>query len=149
MSEQQLVTERRTQSLGDIHELQSHRSEMLTDYSMLASMRPYEPNEETIDLLQEFCQALVDYTADAHFRIYRYIDEGKERRQSVVDMATAIYPRILETTDMILDFNEKYDCDEHCDKLDDLEADLSKLGEVLATRTELEDRLISALKKGP
>lgn len=149
MSEQApAISERRTGSLTEIRELEAHRTEMLTDYSILASMRPFQPNVETIDLLQEFCQALVDYTADAHFRIYRYIDEGKERRQSVIEIATAIYPRILETTDDILDFNEKYDCDEHCTKLDELEHDLSKLGEILAVRTELEDQLILALKQG-
>lgn len=144
----QHVGERRTQSHTQIQELEAHRAEMLKDLSLLAGQRPFEPNEYTIELIQEFCQALVDYTADAHFRLYRFLDEKKERRQAVVDIAEAIYPRILETTEIILDFNDKYDTDEHCKVLNELETDLSALAEVLATRSELEDRLIIAMKQG-
>lgn len=144
----QHVGERRTQSHTQIQELEAHRAEMLKDLSLLAGQRPFEPNENTIELIQEFCQALVDYTADAHFRLYRFLDEKKERRQAVIDIAEAIYPRILETTEIILDFNDKYDTDEHCKVLNDLETDLSALAEVLASRSELEDRLIIAMKQG-
>jgi regulator of sigma D len=46
---------------------------------------------------------------------------------------------------MILDFNEKYECDEDEDitgSLAHLDSDLSKLGEILADRILLEDQII-------
>ena len=50
-------------------------------------------------------------------------------------------------TESILDFNEKYDCEE-CENLANLltrlDTDLSKLGEILADRITLEDQIISA-----
>ncbi len=97
-------------------------------------------------LLQEFCEALVDYTASAHFQMYRYIEEDTERRQSVRDLADEVYPRIAESTQQILDFNEKYDCEDHCDNLTTLDKDLSFLGEALADRIQLEDRMVSLLR---
>ena len=36
-------------------------------------------------MVRRFCQALVDYAATAHFQLYRYIVENKERRQAVLD----------------------------------------------------------------
>ncbi len=59
-------------------------------------------------------------------------------------MAEKIYPEISASTRFILDFNEKYDCEDHCDNLSNLEQDLSKLGEILADRITLEDQIISA-----
>ncbi len=63
-------------------------------------------------------------------------------------MAEDIYPRILDSTQIILDFNDKYDCEDHCEVVTTLGGDLSKLGEVLADRIELEDRLIAAFTQG-
>jgi len=95
--------------------------------------------------LQEFCEALVDYTASAHFQLYRFIDEGTERRTKVLDIAEQVYPNIAETTQQILDFNEKYDCEEHCNDLSKLDNDLSHLGEILADRILYEDQVIAAI----
>lgn len=98
--------------------------------------------------LQEFCEALVDYTAGAHFQLYRFIDEGTERRTKVKEIADQVYPFIAKTTQDILDFNEKYDCEDHCDNLSHLDEDLSKLGEILADRILYEDQIIAALSAG-
>jgi len=43
------------------------------------------------------------------------------------------------------DFNDKYDCEDHCDIGNDFEQDLSSLGEALATRIELEDKILRVL----
>ncbi|MEW5755972.1 MAG: Rsd/AlgQ family anti-sigma factor [Pseudomonadota bacterium] len=143
------TVERRSQSHQLIDELISLRTEMLTLYGVLASNRPFEANSEILNMVQEFCQSLVDYTADGHFSIYRFIAENKERRKSVLDVAQKVYPKIAETTDIILAFNDKYDSDEHCqESLNALEKDLSYLGEVLADRIEQEDQIVGALRKG-
>ncbi len=137
-------TDKRGRSLVMIDRLVESRTEMLSIYSNLANMKPLNSNADAPMLLQEFCEALVDYAANAHFQLYRYFAEGKERRQQILDIADRIYPRILEITNIVLDFNDKYDCGDHCSALNELEADLSQLGEYLADRIELEDKLIAA-----
>ena len=87
----------------------------------------------------------MDYTASAHFQLYRFIDEGTERRQNVLEISEKVYPNIANTTQQILDFNEKYDCEDHCNNLSSLDDDLSLLGEILADRILYEDQVIEAL----
>ncbi len=134
----------RRRSAAFIRKLVASRTEMLTLYSQLAGMKPMANNPDIPPVLEEFCQDLVDYAANAHFQLYRYFAESNERRKEVHDVAQEIYPRIMEITNIILDFNDKYDCGDHCRQLDELEADLSTLGEHLADRIELEDRLITS-----
>ncbi|MDH5230283.1 MAG: sigma D regulator [Gammaproteobacteria bacterium] len=140
--------ERRTGSMQAINRLVEHRTEMLSLYGALASQRPYQKSDALVDLIQKFCQSLVDYTADAHFRLYRFIETNSERRMSASKVADLVYPRISASTQRILDFNDKYDTDQHCSELiGDLESDLSALGERLADRIELEDRIIDVLAR--
>jgi regulator of sigma D len=127
-----------------INKLVDSRTEMLTLYTQLAQQKPYAGNSEVPEMLEEFCQALVDYAANAHFQLYRYFAEKNERRQEIYVVAETIYPSILELTNKVLDFNDKYDCGDHCVQLSELEHDLSRIGESLADRIELEDKLISA-----
>ncbi len=134
----------RRRSYAFIQKLVDSRTEMLSLYSQLAQMKPMANNPDVAPVLEEFCQDVVDYAANAHFQLYRYFAENNERRKEVYDVAQEIYPRIMEITNIILDFNDKYDCGDHCTNLDDLEADLSVLGEHLADRIELEDRLIAS-----
>lgn len=142
------IQERRSDSHTQIQDLVSSRTDTLSKLTKLASIKPFSPNTRVQGLLQEFCESLIDYTASAHFQLYRFIDERKERRKPVLEVADSIYPRIVSITQSILDFNDKYDCEDHCDNLGQLEQDLSSLGEMLADRIELEDRLIQALTRG-
>lgn len=137
-------TDRRGRSLVMINKLVDSRTEMLTLYTQLAQQKPFTSNGEVPEMLEEFCQALVDYAANAHFQLYRYFAEKNERRQEIHVVAETIYPSILEITNKVLDFNDKYDCGDHCAQLGELENDLSQLGEALADRIELEDKLIAA-----
>lgn len=137
--------ERRAQSHREISSIVESRTGTLALLSELASKQPFKAEHATQLLLQNFCESLIDYTASAHFQLYRYIDENKERRVSVLELAEKIYPRIAETTQAFLAFNDKYDCEDHCTNLEELANDLSKLGEELADRIELEDQLISVL----
>lgn len=145
------IVERRGQSHRAIQKLVDHRTQMLALYGELAAHRPYTDSNQSeyiTNLLQRFCQSLIDYTADAHFRLYRFFDNNKERRATVVDIAQDVYPYIEDSTQTILDFNDKYDSDESCGDLSKLELDLSILGETLADRIEQEDRLVEVLSSG-
>ena len=142
-----LTVERRSQSHTLIQELVDTRTEMLSLFSQLVEMKPFQADQETCDLLQEFCETLVDYTLQAHLNLYRHIEEKLEKRKQVLQLADEIYPRILSTTEIISDFNDKYE--EINEQLDatKLEEHLSTLGEALAVRIELEDQLIEVLTR--
>ena len=139
------IKERRGISHSNIETLVSSRTGTLSLYSQLASKTPFNTDKPTQKLLMEFCESLIDYTASAHFQLYRHIDEKMERRQNVQNIAQNVYPEIASITQKILDFNDKYDCQDHCNNLNNLEGDLSVLGELLADRIEMEDKVINEL----
>lgn len=138
--------DRRSQSRSDVNCLVNSRSETLSLYADLASHRPYTENKEFPEELRKFCEALIDYTASAHFQLYKHLDENKERRQPVMNIANEVYALISKTTDLILAFNERYgnnsDIAAH---IDHVEHDLSSLGEALADRILYEDMVIDAM----
>lgn len=139
------IPERRARSHQEIDDLVECRTGALTLYSELASKQPFRPEQDTQRLLQTFCERLIDYTASAHFQLYRHIDEDRERRVPIQAIADEVYPNISDITQKILDFNDKYDCEDHCGDFSHLADDLSSLGEQLADRIELEDKLIQIL----
>lgn len=143
-----IVKERRSSSHQMIQKFVEERTQMLSLYSKLAALHPYKDKKSVVDILENFCESLIDYTADAHFRLYRFIDDRRERRENVKNVADNVYPLIIETTGIILDFNDKYDAFDHDILIDALEADLSTLGEKLADRIEQEDLVIEALIAG-
>lgn len=145
MATTEVTVDRRAESHKAIQRLVDHRTEMLALYGELAAHRPFKEYPPLNELLQKFCQSLIDYTADAHLRLYRFIDSKNERRATMLDAAKCVYPKIAESTDKILDFNDLYDSLEQENDLDKLEKELSRLGEMLADRIELEDQLIEVL----
>lgn len=147
----QVLADRRTGSQQMVAELLKVRERMLALYSELARQQPFTDRERVLDLLEQFCQTLIDYTADAHFRLYRHVDERRERRRAVVEVAERVYGDILATTDAILLFNDRYDFSRGRKLVDitSLDEDLSRLGERLADRIELEDQIIAALSGRP
>ena len=143
------MVERRSQSHSLINELVVTRNEMLVLYSRLIDFKPFtEDKEATREILEEFCETLVDYTLQAHLNIYRHLEERKEKRKKILELAENIYPKILITTEVISHFNDLYEnTNAHMDT-SHLEHNLSNLGEALAERIELEDQLISVLTAG-
>lgn len=151
MTGESVQKEERRASANHLQEsLVAERTEMLVLFCRVAGLEPFsdDTNKETASsALQQFCQVLVDYIAAGHFSLYERITNGSERRKSIADLAGKLYPRIAETTESALDFNDKYDCGEHCEVHADLNDDLSRLGEELAVRVELEDQLLSAMNR--
>lgn len=140
--------DRRSQSRSDVSGLVNCRSETLSLYADLASHRPYAENKQFPDELKKFCQALIDYTASAHFQLYKHLDENKERRQPVMNIANEVYALISKTTDLILTFNDRYgDGADISARMAHVEHDLSSLGEVLADRILYEDMVIDAMMR--
>lgn len=143
------LEDRRARSQERLLALVASRNETLVRYSSLAGIRPYQNDENTTQALRDFCQSLIDYAASAHFQLYRYIADGKERRQAVRAIAEQIYPQIAATTDQILNFNDRYDVsDLDQERIEHLAEELSRLGEMLADRISLEDEVIQAMTRG-
>ena len=149
----QPLHDRRARTRKEIKQLIAERNNVLSQYYNLASHADQNPknNEETLELLQEFCQDLVDYLATGHFEIYRRIEEKEERRSEIMKLANEVFDRITETTAVAVAFNDLYDTSENFnpDVLKQLPQQLSKLGEELATRIDLEDRFINTLLSTP
>lgn len=140
--------ERRAGSKNMVEKLSAERAGMLSLFCKVAGLEPYKDNKATKhepEVLKEFCQLLVDYIAAGHFSLYERIINGSERRRAISKLAEDLYPRIANTTEAALAFNDKYDTEEQRDEAPDLETDLSRLGEQLELRMELEDQLLRAL----
>jgi len=141
--------ERRARTRKEIKQLIEERNSVLSQYYNLAKHTedPGSDLNSTIDLLEEFCQELVDYMATGHFEIYRRIEEGNERRDEITILAKKIMPRINDTTQIAIAFNDLYDDVANIDEaaVCQLPNYLAKLGEELATRIDLEDQFINTL----
>ena len=144
-SEAQEQSERRSGTRTLIDKMLRERQRMLVLFERLAGVEPYADETPSDDLLQEFSQILVDYIASGHFGLYERISEGKERRRGVVELAEQLYPRIANTTQVAIEFNDVYEKANGESISGNLSNMLSKLGEELAVRIELEDQLISEM----
>jgi regulator of sigma D len=144
-SQEGSVEERRTVTQDLIDKLLAERREMLVLFCEVAGLEPYHRSASLDQLLQTFCQVLVDYTAFGHFEVFGRISNGSERRSGVIRVAEKIYPEFVKASEAAVNFNDKYDISDHQLELDHLAEDLSKLGEELAVRIELEDQLLSSM----
>ena len=147
----QVTNERRSRTQKEIKQLIEERNTVLSQYYNLAKFTEDHINNlnDTRDLLEEFCQELVDYMAIGHFEIYRRIEEGNERRDEITTLANKIMPRINDTTQVAVAFNDLFEnaSDLKDDVYKQLPTYLAKLGEELATRIDLEDQFIDTLLK--
>ena len=141
--------ERRARTKKEIKQLIANRNTVLSQYYSLAKQTEDSDNDltNTREQLEEFCQELVDYMAIGHFEIYRRIEDGNERRDEILKLAEKIMPRINDTTQIAIAFNDIFDDTSNMkdEAFEQLPNYLSKLGEELATRIDLEDQFIETL----
>ncbi len=134
---------RRTRQTQTISNLLNERQQVLVSMCELAELEAGDVSAETvIHNLRNFNQRLVDYTAMGHFEIYERIIDGKERRGNIKLVADRVYPSISDTTQLFVEFNDKYDGADESESLVDLYRDLSQIGEAMAERIESEDMLL-------
>jgi regulator of sigma D len=130
---------------GLVAKLLTERDQVLALLCRLSGVPPFDHEKPRAVLVTEFCQLLTDYIAATHFGLYQRLEEHTERRRPVLDLAVALCPDIAATTELALEFSDKYCAARAHGGYADLHADLARLGEVLARRIEMEDRLIGAL----
>lgn len=99
---------------------------------------------DTLNVLDRFCETLVDYVSAGHFEVYGALLEevsriGSRRRRE----AARLYASIVPTTTIALDFNDHFF---NGGSGRDLMAELSRLGQVLAERFDHEDALIRQIR---
>ncbi len=98
--------------------------------------------------LQHFCELLVDYISAGHFEVYDHLIQEAEDFEdgSALELAKRIYPDLSKTTESALAFNDQVEALRQSGQNDpQLARKLSKLGESLVTRFELEDQLVDKL----
>jgi regulator of sigma D len=137
--------DRRSGTRSLIDKMLSQRQKMLVLFERCAGIEPYANKTPNDELLQEFSQILVDYIASGHFGLYERISEGRERRRGIVELAEQLYPRIANTTQVAIEFNDICEQSNGEEIGGDLLKMLSKLGEEIAVRIDLEDQLITEM----
>ncbi|MEO9275044.1 sigma D regulator [Marinomonas sp. 5E14-1] len=98
--------------------------------------------------IQSACEMLVDYVSAGHFTVYEQLAlEAKEfHDDSAVILLGELLPQIESTTEIAIEFNDKYDTKEHCNaQLEALPFSLQALMLVMAERFQYEDQLIEEL----
>lgn len=127
----------------------NNRRKLLINYCKIAGMPPYDSTEKSLPpvaLIKEFCDLLMDYVSEGHFEVYDQIVTACEKNGiPSKTLAQSLVPRISETTDSALDFNDKYTELVDDNVLFQLDKDLSSLGHAMETRFELEDKLLEVL----
>lgn len=130
-----------------ISELLEERQELLVRFCRLTGLEPYSSDQATLRLLGKFCQTLVDYAGLAHFELFEKLAEEAGGQASVRQQARKLYQPLVDNTQALVDFNDRYDASHPEFGLTALAEDLSGLGEMLAARFDLEDRLIRLLRE--
>ncbi|WP_018692239.1 Rsd/AlgQ family anti-sigma factor [Algicola sagamiensis] len=125
----------------------TERQDVLVRYCQLAGISKNGQSlhsAPTQSDIQAFCQILVDYISAGHFEVYDQMLE-QSKPDKICDLKQDIYPKISATTDLALDFNDKYAELKQEDVLENFDLDLSQLGQTLELRFSLEDQLIDSL----
>lgn len=136
-----IINDRRQKNNNLVSRLKEERDKVWALYCKVGEMKPFSELPEIQPVVTQFSQLLVDYISLGHFGVYEYLLSGNERREAVLTEAKEVYPEFSKITDAVLLFNDKYDEQKNKFTVDELESDLSALGEHLAKRIELEDVL--------
>ncbi len=129
----------------------SMRQDLIVEYCKLAALQPCTAKSAISELpslneIDSFCQTLIDYISAGHFKIY---DMVMEKWQSTGFKATneinQTYASIVQTTDPLLNFADKYLDLAEDDELNSFDQDISWVGETLEVRFEYEDHLIQLI----
>ncbi|MFM8331482.1 MAG: Rsd/AlgQ family anti-sigma factor [Candidatus Methylumidiphilus sp.] len=141
----QNITERRLQTHKLAQELLDKRQQLWALREQLVTLQPYAAELALEPLVRRFCQELIDYISLEHFGVFHHLLNGQEQDRHVVELAEDIYPRMAATTDAALDFNDKCEAYSAADLRRELPGELALLGDELALRVAMEDRLIEGM----
>lgn len=142
------VSEHRGNINQTIHSWLHERQDMLVRYCALSDLESFAKGEKEAlrESIRQLCEAMMDYVSAGHFKVYEELlrESRNWNDGDALEWAFRLYAIVEQTTDAVLDFNDKY---QEVDDLSALARDLSHLGEQLATRFEAEDRMITLMRK--
>lgn len=140
---EECTTKERWSGVNDmIERWLEERQAMIVQYCGVSGVHQFSP-AQSHRRLESFCQILVDYVSAGHFEIYyQLLREAEEFKDGSAELAKSLFPQLNATTEAALEFNDKYSNTQQGEQLEELPDHLSKLGETLESRFELEDRLI-------
>ena len=141
----QSFCERRLQTHKLVQELLEKRQQVWALYEHLTSLQPYTAEQPLAACVREFCEELIDYISLDHFGVFHHLVNGHEHRSSVLALAEEIFPQMIETTDVALHFNDQFESLSPESLRLGLADELAVLGDALALRVGLEDRLIAGM----
>lgn len=122
--------------------------ERQTLISLFVHLPEQRINEELNSRVQGFCQVLMDYLSSGHFEVYeQLLREGSDFADGSLEEGQELLPKIQISTDIALDFNDDFSnlLDPTVQQIREFSERLSKLGESLEERFELEDEMIAVL----
>lgn len=126
----------------------AERSQVIVMYCRLSGYRNQTKLPEN-DQINGFCDVLIDYVSAGHFEVYQQIANDCEiNGPTSIKLLNELFPDISKTTDVVVDFNEKYSkmIASEEQMMSRFDQDLSALGEAIAKRVDLEDNLIDTLR---
>ena len=135
-----------------INDMIRARQDLVTRYMQLlqhvsAATSDSKSAKKLLLEITEFCEHMIDYVSHGHFDLYPKIIELMENASGrSLSIAQRAMPRIEETTDILMNFNDTYiegDLEPERGKLKD---DLGSVAEALELRFRNEDRLIIGLR---
>ena len=127
------------------------RQSLIVEYCKLAALQPCSTKSAvstlpTPDELQIFCQHVVDYISEGHFKIYDMVmDKWRSTGFEGTDEINQTYAQIVLTTEPLLNFTDRYADVPEDDDLETFDSDLSLIGEIIEARFEVEDQLIQLI----
>lgn len=134
---------RRSESRALVEKLLQERERVLRLLCEAGEVIPGQ--EHSRSAVSRLCDVLIDYLAASHFALLQRVSGDEERRSLLAREGQRAYPRLLESTDAALEFNDRFGSVPQAGAMPPLREALSTLGERLTERFEIEDRLIAAL----
>lgn len=125
------------------------RQDVLVSYCELAGLPPFDKKDSALPSLvdvKRFCQVLVDYISTGHFEVFdKIVAQCSQNGPASTELANKLYPQINTSTDVVLEFNDKFAEQDDQKGFHGFDQGLAKLGQALEQRFELEDKLIAEL----
>ena len=120
------------------------RQDTIILFNQLCLIKPYQENQFTHEVLNEFCEQLMKYISHGQFHIFKkivlHINHVKPKTKKF-DLKKL--QKLIELNQDAVHFNHLYTLP---DDLSHLESELSSLGESIALRLEIEDELLAGYK---
>ncbi|GAA0859852.1 Rsd/AlgQ family anti-sigma factor [Aliiglaciecola litoralis] len=126
------------------------RQKLLVQYCQLAGLAAAERQDKRLpesNAISDFCETLVDYVSTGHFEVYDRLMAESNSQAEQSRLEDELYPKISASTEDALAFNDCYAEISNESELSEFDVQLSRLGQKLEERFELEDQLISAYAK--